>query len=92
MTAGGSEYLAGSLDAGHPNVARMWDYYLGGTVNSDADRDAARIVLGTAPDVPLAALENREFLRHAIGFLAGEAGIRQFIDVGPGLPTQDTVH
>jgi hypothetical protein len=70
----------------------MWDYYLGGTVNSDADRDAARIVLGTAPDVPLAALENREFLRHAIGFLAGEAGIRQFIDVGPGLPTQDTVH
>ena len=49
-------------------------------------------MLGTAPDVPLAALENREFLRRAIRFLAEEAGIRQFLDIGPGLPTQGNVH
>lgn len=83
---------AAGLDTGRPNVARMWDYYLGGKDNFEADRDAARVVLGAAPDVPLAALENREFLRHAIGFLAEEAGIRQFVDIGPDLPTQGNVH
>lgn len=74
------------------NVARMWDYYLGGSENSEADREAARLVLGTAPDVPLAALENREFLKHAVRFLFAEAGISQFIDIGPGLPTQGNIH
>jgi S-adenosyl methyltransferase len=68
------------------NVARMWDYYLGGSENSEADREAARLVLGAAPDVPLAALENREFLKHAVRFLVTEAHISQFIDIGPGLP------
>ena len=91
MPAGGGD--AGAVpDPATPNVARMWDYYLGGTENTDADRDAARLVLSIAPDVPLAALENREFLRHAVRFLAEEAGIAQFIDIGPGLPTQGNVH
>ena len=75
-----------------PNVARIYDYYLGGKDNYTPDREAARRVLGSAPDVPLAALENREFLRRAIQFLVEEAGIRQFIDIGPGLPTQGNVH
>lgn len=75
-----------------PNVARIYDYYLGGKDNYPADREAARRVLGLAPDVPLAALENREFLKRAIWFLAEEAKIDQFIDVGPGLPTQGNVH
>src|ERR1017187_9780407 len=66
----------------------MWDYYLGGNENTDADREAARLVLGAAPDVPLAALENREFLKHAVRFLAAESGISLFIDIGPGLPTR----
>ena len=79
-------------DATIPNAARMWDYYLGGTDHSEADRDAARIVLGAAPDVPLAALENREFLKHAVRFLTEEAHISQFVDIGPGLPTQGNVH
>lgn len=70
----------------------MWDYYLGGSENTDADREAARLVLGVAPDVPLAALENREFLKHAVRFLVVEAGISQFIDVGPGLPTRGNLH
>jgi hypothetical protein len=74
------------------NVARMWDYYLGGSEHSEADREAARLVLGAAPDVPLAALENREFLRHVVRFLVAEAGISQFIDIGPGLPTQGNIH
>jgi hypothetical protein len=52
----------------------------------------ARLVLNSAPDVPLTALENREFLKRAVEFLAGEAGIDQFIDIGPGLPTQGNVH
>jgi S-adenosyl methyltransferase len=74
------------------NVARMWDYYLGGSENSEADREAARLVLGAAPDVPLAALENREFLKHAVRFLVTEAHISQFIDIGPGLPTRGNIH
>jgi hypothetical protein len=80
------------VDATVPNVARMYDYYLGGSENTDADREAARIVLGAAPDLPLAALENREFLRHAVRFLITEAGISQFIDIGPGLPTRGNIH
>lgn len=88
----GHEHSEAGLDISRPNVARMWDYYLGGKDNFEADREAARVVLGAAPDVPLAALENREFLKHAIRFLVEEAGIRQFIDIGPGLPTQGNVH
>lgn len=80
------------VDQAIPNVAGMWDYYLGGNENTDADREAARLVLGAAPDVPLAALENREFLKHVVRFLAAESGICQFIDIGPGLPTRGNVH
>src|ERR1700688_1144740 len=70
----------------------MWDYYLGGNENTGADREAARLVLGAAPDVPLAALENREFLKRAVHYLAAERGISQFVDIGPGLPTQGNIH
>jgi len=64
------------------------DYYLGGNENTDADREAARLV----PHVPLAAFENREFLNHAVRFLAAQSGICQFIDMGHGLPTGGNVH
>lgn len=80
------------VDTTVANVARMYDYYLGGSENTDVDREAARLVLGAAPDVPLAALENREFLKHAVRFLAVEAGISQFVDIGPGLPTRGNLH
>jgi S-adenosyl methyltransferase len=90
MTPNGHDL--GDVDLTVPNVARMWDYYLGGSNNFDADREAARLVLGAAPDVPLAALENREFLKHAVRFLVEDAGISQFIDIGPGLPTQGNIH
>jgi len=86
----GSEPLA--ADSSTPNMARIYDYYLGGKGNYACDREVARMVLGAAPDVPLAALENREFLKRAVEFLVCEAGISQFIDIGPGLPTQANVH
>lgn len=84
--------MPGEVDFATPNVARMYDYYLGGKDNYPPDREAARLVLGAAPDVPLAALENREFLKRAMRFLAREQGIGQFVDIGPGLPTQGNVH
>jgi S-adenosyl methyltransferase len=80
------------IDLSTPNVARIYDYYLGGKDNYAADREVARLVLRAAPDIPLAALENREFLKRAIEFLVCEVGIDQFIDIGPGLPTQSNVH
>jgi SAM-dependent methyltransferase len=86
------EDMPSSVDPATPSVARMYDYYLGGKDNYAADREAARRVLGAAPDVPLAALENREFLRRVVPFLVRERGIGQFIDIGPGLPTQGNVH
>ncbi len=75
-----------------PNVARIYDYYLGGKDNYAADHEAARRVLGAVPDVPLAALEDREFLKRVIRFLVREQGISQFLDIGPGLPTQGNAH
>jgi len=75
-----------------PNAARMFDYYVGGKDNFAADRDAARMVLAAAPDVPLAAREHRAFVIRAIHFLVARARIAQFIDIGPGLPTGANVH
>jgi SAM-dependent methyltransferase len=86
------EDMPPEVDFTRPSVARMYDYYLGGKDHYAADREAARLVLGAAPDVPLAALENRELLRRVVPFLAEERGIRQFVDIGPGLPTQGNVH
>jgi S-adenosyl methyltransferase len=87
-----SDKMPYEVDVTRPNVARMYDYYLGGKDNYAADREAARRVLGAAPDVPLAALENREFIKRAMQFLVQGQGIRQLIDIGPGLPTQGNVH
>src|SRR5690242_9807786 len=74
-----------------PNVARMYDYYLGGKNNFAADRAAAEQALSFAPELRQGAQEVRRFLRRAVTFLT-EAGIRQFVDVGCGLPTQGNVH
>ncbi len=75
-----------------PNVARIYDYLLGGKDNFAADREAAEELLTHIPDAQDACYSNREFLHRAVRFLAGEAGIRQFIDIGTGLPTQGNVH
>jgi SAM-dependent methyltransferase len=80
------------VDPSVPNAARMYEWYLGGDNNFPADREAAEHVLRVAPQVRATALENRAFLSRAVAFLAGEAGIRQFIDIGAGLPTRGSVH
>jgi hypothetical protein len=75
-----------------PNAARMYDYYLGGEDNFAADRAAAEEVLALVPGLRPAAQENRRFLRRVVRFLAAEAGVTQFLDIGVGLPTQGAVH
>ena len=75
-----------------PSPARIYDYLLGGKDNYPADREAAEEVLAVAPDARTSAVENRAFMRRAVRYLAAEAGIRQFIDIGSGLPTQGNLH
>lgn len=75
-----------------PNPARIYDYLLDGKDNFPADRDVAEQLLAIAPVARDVVEDNRAFLRRAVRHLAGEAGIRQFIDLGSGLPTQGNVH
>ncbi|QXJ21315.1 SAM-dependent methyltransferase [Actinomadura graeca] len=84
----------GSLDgssAPAPSAARMNDYLLGGKDNYAADREMAEWALLKAPVISRLVRAGREFARHAVGHLAREAGLRQFIDVGCGLPGTDGV-
>src|SRR5688500_3711275 len=69
----------------------MYDYYLGGKDNYQADRTAAEASLQAAPELRAIAQENRAFLRRAVRHLV-ESGVRQFLDIGAGLPTQRNVH
>lgn len=87
-----SRPLPSGIDTSVPNVARMYDYYLGGKDNFEADRVAAEQVLRFVPAVQAAAFANRRFLRSAVRYLAETAGIDQFLDLGVGLPTQGAVH
>jgi hypothetical protein len=75
-----------------PNPARIYDYLLGGKDNYPADRDVAEQLLALAPVAREVVQDNRAFLRRAVRLLTHEAGIRQFIDLGSGLPTQGNVH
>jgi hypothetical protein len=80
------------LNVTTPNIARMYDYMLDGKDNFAADRDAAAKLIRMMPQLPLIARANRAFLRRAVQVLVTEYGIRQFIDVGTGLPTMGNVH
>jgi hypothetical protein len=75
-----------------PFVAGMYDYYLGGTANSAADRAAVERIRAVIPDIAQAAWGNRGFLQRAVKRMAGDWGVRQFIDLGAGLPTQRHTH
>jgi hypothetical protein len=70
----------------------MYDYFLGGQNHFAADRETAERVLATAPTTLITARENRAFLSRAVRYLVTEAGIRQFLDIGTGLPTTGNVH
>jgi hypothetical protein len=80
------------LDVTIPNVARIYDYFRGGKDNFEADRRAAAEIEKSIPDSALACRQNRDFLKRAVRYLAAEAGIRQFLDIGSGLPAADNVH
>jgi hypothetical protein len=80
------------MDITKPNIARVYDYLLGGRDNFAVDREVAELILRVMPDARQAPRSNRGFLRRAVRHLAGEAGIRQFIDIGSGLPTRGNVH
>ena len=87
-----SDGTSAGLDTGSPNVARMYDYWLGGKDNFAADREAAeRVVEISEGRVVRGVRLNRAFLRAAVR-AAAEAGVRQFLDLGSGLPTQENVH
>jgi len=81
-----------SPDSGLSNVARIYDYLLGGNDNYAADREAARQLVEAVPDAPRAARDNRAFLSRAVRLLTAERGICQIIDIGTGLPTRGAVH
>jgi S-adenosyl methyltransferase len=79
------------FDTAKPNIARVWDYWLGGEDNFAADRELAHKMPELYPLSAQMARENRQFLGRAVGYVAGR-GIRQFIDVGAGLPTAVNTH
>jgi S-adenosyl methyltransferase len=80
------------IDTSRPHPARMYDYLLGGKDNFAADRETATVALEAWPTARTAARENRAFLGRAVRYLAEEAGITQFLDIGSGLPSVGNVH
>jgi hypothetical protein len=86
------DLAASGIDTTTPNVARIYDFLLGGKDNFAADREAAGQLLAAIPDVAAIARDNRSFLGRVVRYLTGQAGIRQFLDLGGGLPTQANVH
>ena len=85
-------FAASDIDTSTPHPARMYDALLGGKDNYPADREAVRRLLKAAPEAADSARANRAFLQRAVRFLVGEAGIRQIIDIGTGIPTAGNVH
>jgi hypothetical protein len=81
-----------NFESGVPNIARIYDALLGGKDHFEADRRAAREVIRHRPRVVAGARANRAFLARAVRYLAAECGIRQFLDIGTGLPAADAVH
>jgi hypothetical protein len=90
--ADSSEAPSSGLRLEIPHSARMYDYYLGGKTNYPADREAAEQVLALAPSARISARQNRAFVHRAVRFLAEEAGIDQFLDIGTGIPTPPNLH
>jgi len=88
MTAGGNR----GFDARVAHPARVYDYWLGGKDNFEADRVAGEATIAAYPAIRSSARANRAFLARSVRFLADEVGIRQFLDIGTGLPTANNTH
>jgi hypothetical protein len=80
------------IDISVAHVARVYDYWLGGKTNFTQDQVAARAAMRAAPHVAEGVRGNRAFLARAVRYLVGEAGVRQFLDVGTGIPAADNTH
>jgi hypothetical protein len=84
-------WVPDGVDLSRPSAARMYDYYLGGAHNFGVDREVANKMLALFPDMQLLAQGNRMFLHRAVRFMLDE-GVRQFLDIGSGIPTAGNVH
>jgi S-adenosyl methyltransferase len=85
------DWVPPGVDTQRANVARVYDYWLGGSHNFLADQDVARAIAAVEPNVRMFAQANRAFLGRAVRYVAA-AGIRQFLDIGSGIPTAGNVH
>ena len=90
--AGGARTLPAEVDLTKPSIARVYDYVLGGKDNFAVDRAACEGFLRLVPEAKQIALDNRAVLRRAVRYLVAEAGVKQIVDIGSGLPTVGNVH
>jgi S-adenosyl methyltransferase len=81
-----------TFDTSVAHIARIYNYWLGGKDNFAADREAAEQAMAVNPEIVKDVRANRAFLTRAVRYLAGECGIRQFLDIGTGIPTADNTH
>ena len=81
-----------ALDTSVAHPARVYDYWLGGKDNFAADREAAEAAIADNPFIVPGVRTNREFLGRAVRYLADQAGLRQFLDIGTGIPTAGNTH
>ncbi|WP_030828389.1 SAM-dependent methyltransferase [Streptomyces hygroscopicus] len=88
----GNRFRADEIDTSKPHSARMYDYFLGGKTHYAVDTQAAEQVEAVWPDVKPWTRANRSFMHRATRWLAAEAGIRQFLDIGTGIPTEPNLH
>lgn len=84
--------IPADIDTNTPAISRVYDYLLGGKHNYDVDRAACQAMIDAVKETPLLAKANRAFVRRAVEYLVGEAGITQIVDIGSGLPTAGNVH
>ncbi|WP_050996989.1 MULTISPECIES: SAM-dependent methyltransferase [Frankia] len=87
-----TDRVGATLRTDRPHAARMYDYYLGGKDNFPADREAAEQAIAAFPNARVTARVNRAFMTRATRHLAADAGIRQFLDIGTGIPTSPNLH
>ncbi|EIV92462.1 SAM-dependent methyltransferase [Frankia sp. QA3] len=85
-------FISADLKMDIPHSARVYDYFLGGKDNFPADRAAAEQIISVFPDVQNTTQQNRAFMLRATRYLAREAGVRQFLDIGTGIPTSPNLH
>jgi hypothetical protein len=87
-----AEHAPGGIDITVPHSARMYDYWIGGKDNFAVDRAMGEQFARVIPSIRTMARENRNFMERAVRYLVREAGLRQFLDIGTGIPTQPNVH